>query len=73
MDGIEVASNSTKIGVKPDSTGKQPIRLGANSLAEKGKITGNYTGQLDDIQVWNFAFTNDQVLDLFKKESQIQR
>ncbi|HJS64223.1 MAG TPA: LamG domain-containing protein [Nitrososphaeraceae archaeon] len=73
MDGIEVASNSTKIGVKPDSTGKQPIRLGANSLAEKGKITGNYTGQLDDIQVWNFAFTNDEVLDLFKKESQIQR
>lgn len=73
MDGIEVATNSTKIGVKPDSTGKQPIRLGANSLAEKGKITGNYTGQLDDIQVWNFAFTNDEVLNLFKKESQIQR
>jgi hypothetical protein len=73
MDGIEVASNSTKIGVKPDSTGKQPIRLGANSLTEKGKITGNYTGQLDDIQVWNFAFTNDEVLNLFKKESQIQR
>ena len=73
MDGIEVASNSTKIGVKPDSTGNQPIRLGANSLSEKGKITGNYTGQLDDIQVWNFAFTNDEVLDLFKKESQIPR
>lgn len=73
MDGIEVASNSTKIGVKPDSTGKQPIRLAANSLAEKGKIIGHYTGQLDDIQVWNFAFTNDEVLNLFKKESQIQR
>lgn len=73
MDGIEVASNSTNIGVKPDSTGKQPIRLGANSLTEKGKINGNYTGQLDDIQVWNIAFTKEQVLDLFERESQIQR
>jgi len=73
MDGIEVASNSTNIGVKPDTTGKQPIRLGANSLMEKGKINGNYTGQLDDIQVWNYAFTKEQVLDLFEQESQIQR
>lgn len=73
MDGIEVASNSTNIGVKPDSTGKQPIRLGANSLTEKGKTNGNYTGQLDDIQVWNIAFTKEQVLDLFERESQIPR
>ncbi|MDX1371111.1 MAG: LamG domain-containing protein [Nitrososphaeraceae archaeon] len=72
MDGIEVASNSTNTGV-PDATGKQPIRLGANSLMEKGKINGNFTGQLDDIQVWNYAFTKEQVLDLFEQESQIQR
>jgi hypothetical protein len=73
MDGIEVATNSTNIGITPDTTGKQPIRLGANSYAEKGKINGNYTGQLDDIQVWDYAFTKEQVASLFDTESKIAR
>jgi Concanavalin A-like lectin/glucanases superfamily len=73
MDGLEVGTNTTKTGITPDNTGKQTIRLGANSLAEKGKINGNYTGQLDDIQVWNFAFTKEQVADLFTKESKLAR
>jgi hypothetical protein len=73
MDGIEVATNSTNIGITPDTTGKQPIRLGANSYAEKGKINGNYTGQLDDIQVWDYAFTKEQIASLFDTESKIAR
>ncbi|MGI0052449.1 MAG: LamG domain-containing protein [Nitrososphaeraceae archaeon] len=73
MDGLEVATNATKTGITPDATGKQTIRLGANSLAEKGKINGNYTGQLDDIQVWNLAFTKEQVADLYAKESKLAR
>ena len=73
MDGLEVATNSTNTGITPDTTGKQPIRLGANSLVENGIINGNYTGQLDDIQVWNYAFTKEQVADLFNTESNIPR
>ncbi|HSF50650.1 MAG TPA: LamG domain-containing protein [Nitrososphaeraceae archaeon] len=73
MDGLEVATNTTNIGITPDNTGKQPIRLGANSLAEKGKINGNYTGQLDDIQIWDYAFTKEQVANLFDTESNIAR
>jgi Concanavalin A-like lectin/glucanases superfamily len=73
MDGLEVATNSTNIGITPDTTGKQPIRLGANSLSEKGKINGNYTGQLDDIQIWNYAFPKEQVANLFDTESKIAR
>jgi hypothetical protein len=73
MDGLEVATNSTNIGITPDTTGKQPIRLGANSLSEKGKINGNFTGQLDDIQIWNYAFTKEQVANLFDTESKIAR
>lgn len=73
IDGVEAATNSTNTGITPDNTGKQPVRLGANSLEEKGKIDGNYTGQLDDIQVWNYAFTKDQVADLFAKESKLAR
>jgi hypothetical protein len=73
MDGLEVATNSTNIGITPDTTGKQPIRLGANSLVEKGMINGNFTGQLDDIQVWDYAFTKEQVASLFDTESKITR
>ena len=73
IDGVEAATNSTNTGITPDNTEKQPVRLETNSLEEKGKINGNYTGQLDDIQVWNYAFTKDQVADLFAKESKLAR
>jgi hypothetical protein len=73
IDGVEATTNTTKTGTTPDNTGKQPIRLGANSLAEKGKIDGNYTGQLDDIQVWDYAFTKEQVANLYGTESKIPR
>jgi hypothetical protein len=73
IDGLEVATNSTNIGITPETTGEQPIRLGANSLDEKGKINGYYTGQLDDIQVWDYAFTKEQVASLFDTESKIDR
>src|SRR5215208_6252876 len=65
IDGVEAATNTPDIGTTPDNTGKQPIRLGANSLVEKGIINGKYTGQLDDIQIWNYAFTKEQVTNLF--------
>jgi hypothetical protein len=74
VNGLEVATTTTKIGITPDTTGKQSIRLGANSLVEKeGKINGNYTGQLDNIQVWDYAFTKEQVADLFNTESNTPR
>jgi hypothetical protein len=73
IDGLEATTNTTKIGTTPDNTGKQPIRLGANSLVEKGLISGNYTGQLDDIQVWDYTFTKEQVANLFNTESKISR
>ena len=73
IDGVEVTTNTTNIGTTPDNTGKQPVRLGANSLVEKGIINGNYTGQLDDIQVWDYTFTKEQVANLFNTESKIPR
>ena len=73
IDGLEVATNSTNIGITPETTGKQPLRLGANSLDEKGKINGNYIGQLDDIQIWDYDFTKEQIEDLFDTESKIDR
>jgi hypothetical protein len=73
MDGLEIATNTTNVGTTPDSIGKQPIRLGANSLVENGRINGNYTGQIDDIQIWNYAFTKEQVADLYDTQTQVSR
>jgi hypothetical protein len=73
IDGVEATTNTTKLGTTPDNTGKQPIRLGANSLVEKGIIKGNYTGQLNNIQVWDYAFTKEQVANLFNTEAKIPR
>ena len=73
VDGLEVATNATLIGITPDNTGTQTVRFGANSFVEKGKVNGNYTGKLDDIQVWDFAFTKPQVTNLFNTESKMTR
>jgi hypothetical protein len=73
IDGSEVANNSTNIGIIPDNIGLKPIRLGANSFLDKGKITGNFTGQLDDIRIWDYAFTKEQVDNQFNIESKISR
>ncbi|HJU59874.1 MAG TPA: LamG domain-containing protein [Nitrososphaeraceae archaeon] len=73
IDGVESATNTPNKGTTPDNTGKQPIRLGANSLVEKGLIKGNYTGQLNNIQVWDYAFTKEQIGALFNIESKISR
>ena len=73
IDGLEAANNSTNETVTPDNTGKQSVRLGANSFTDKVKINGNYTGQLDDIQMWNYTFTKEQIANLFDTESKIPR
>ena len=52
---------------------ESPTIEGANSLSENGIINENYTGQLDDIQVWDYAFTKEQVADMFNTESNIPR
>ena len=69
VDGFEVASNKTDSNILPDNTGKQPIRIGANSLSEKGKINGNFTGLIDDIRVFDKALTKIEIEDLYKRES----
>ena len=73
VDGLEVATNATLIGITPDNTGIQTVRLGANSLDENGQVSGNYTGKLDDIRVWDFALNKPQVTNLFKTESKMIR
>jgi hypothetical protein len=73
IDGIRVTNNTINSGIKPDTTGNTPIRLGASTLSEGINTVGGFIGKLDDFTVWDVASTNDQVIDLFNKESKLSR
>ena len=58
IDGVQVASKSTS-GASPDSSGTQPVRVAANSWKTP---PGNFfTGEVDEVRVWNDDLTTQQV------------
>src|SRR5439155_599910 len=57
IDGLLVSSLSTTL--IPDNTGTQPLRIGANSLS----LNNYFTGNADEIRVWNRAITASEVTD----------
>ena len=60
IDGVQVASKSTG-GASPETSGTKPVRIGANS-----RVTppGNFfTGEVDEVRVWNDDLTAQQVTD----------
>jgi hypothetical protein len=60
IDGTQVATKSTS-GASPETSGTKPVRVGANS-----RITppGNFfTGEVDEVRVWNDDLTTQQVAD----------
>ena len=62
VDGVQVGTKST-LGASPESSGTKPVRIGANS-----RVTppGNYfTGEVDEVRVWNDDLTVQQVTSAF--------
>src|ERR1044072_7589387 len=62
VDGVQVATKSTS-SATPESVGTKPVRVGANS-----RVTppGNFfTGEVDEVRVWNDDLTAQQVPDAF--------
>ena len=60
IDGVQVASKSTA-GAVPDNTGTQPVRIGANSRT----LNQYFTGNADEVRVWNRALTAQEVSDQY--------
>ena len=59
---VQVGTKSTS-GASPETSGTKPVRVGANS-----RITppGNFfTGEVDEVRVWNDDLTTQQVTDAF--------
>ncbi|HJR84652.1 MAG TPA: LamG-like jellyroll fold domain-containing protein, partial [Nitrososphaeraceae archaeon] len=66
VDGAQVGTKSTS-GASPETSGTKPVRIGANS-----RVTppGNFfTGEVDEVRVWNDDLTTQQVADAFSGSS----
>jgi hypothetical protein len=66
VDGVQVGTKSTS-GASPETSGTKPVRVGANS-----RVTppGNFfTGEVDEVRVWNDDLTTQQVTDAFSGSS----
>ena len=62
VDGVQVGTKST-LGASPESSGTKPVRIGANSRVIP---PGNFfTGEVDEVRVWNDDLTVQQVTGAF--------
>ena len=60
IDGKQVSTKNTN-GAIPDINGKEPLRIGANSL-EKVRY---YTGYIDEVRVWNRGLANEEISQIY--------
>ncbi|HSF49754.1 MAG TPA: LamG-like jellyroll fold domain-containing protein [Nitrososphaeraceae archaeon] len=60
IDGKQISTKNTN-GAIPDSTGKEPLRIGANSL-ENDKY---FTGYIDEVRVWNRGLTDKEISQIY--------
>jgi len=56
VDGVKVAIKSTG-GASPESSGSNPVRIGANSRSS----TNFFTGSVDEVRIWNRALVTSEV------------
>ena len=62
IDGVQVGIKSTR-GASAEAAGTKPVRVGANSrVTPPGNL---FTGQVDEVRVWNDDLTIQQVTDAF--------
>jgi Concanavalin A-like lectin/glucanases superfamily/F5/8 type C domain len=60
VDGVQVATKSTS-GASPETSGTKPVRVGANSRVTPS--ANFFTGEVDEVRVWNDDLTTQQVAD----------
>ena len=64
IDGKEIDRQNTE-KVIPDTTGDQPLRIGANAL-DKDKF---FTGNIDEIRIYNKGLTEKEIQEIYKENT----
>ena len=57
----QISTTKNTNGAIPDTTGEQPLRIGANSLDESKFFTGN----IDEVRVWNRGLTDKEISEIY--------
>ncbi|HET9807674.1 MAG TPA: LamG-like jellyroll fold domain-containing protein, partial [Nitrososphaeraceae archaeon] len=57
----QISTTKNTNGAIPDTTGDQPLRIGANSLDESKFFTGN----IDEVRVWNRGLTDKEISEIY--------
>ena len=65
IDGEKQISTKNTNGAIPDITGKEPLRIGANSL-DKDRY---FTGYIDEVRVWNRGLTDEEVSQIYTNDT----
>ncbi|HEX5187831.1 MAG TPA: LamG-like jellyroll fold domain-containing protein [Nitrososphaeraceae archaeon] len=65
IDGEKQISTKQTNNAIPDTTGEQPLRLGANSL-EENKF---FTGYIDEVRVWNRGLTDKEITEIYTRNN----
>ncbi len=65
IDGRKQILTKQTNGAIPDSTGEQPLRIGANSL-EEDKF---FTGYIDEVRVWNRGLTDEEIAQIYTNDT----
>jgi len=63
IDGVQVASRSTS-GASPETSGTKPVRVGASARLTP-PIHDFFTGEVDEVRVWNDDLTATEVSNAF--------
>jgi Concanavalin A-like lectin/glucanases superfamily len=64
VDGKQISTKNTNEAI-PDTTGDQPLRIGANSL-DKDKF---YSGSIDEVIVWNRGLTDSEISQIYNNNT----
>jgi concanavalin A-like lectin/glucanase superfamily protein/calcineurin-like phosphoesterase family protein len=67
IDGVQVGTFSAS-GVTPDTSGTQPVRVGANSRVTP-PTSNFFIGNIDEVRVWNDDLTPTEVSNAFTGSS----
>ncbi len=66
IDGEKQKSTTKNTnGAIPDTTGEQPLRIGANSL-DKSKF---FTGNIDEVRIWDRGLTDKEISEIYTKNT----
>ena len=65
IDEEKQISTTNTNGAIPDTTGDQPLRIGANSL-EEDKF---FTGYVDEVRIWNRGLTDSEITQIYSNDT----